>query len=299
MADASAVYDEDKTTRAQDRKLPVIEVFGPTIQGEGAMIGVKTMFVRMGGCDFRCVKCDSMHAVLPAAVKKNKTMMTQEEIGRQLHAAMIETGVEWVTISGGNPAIWDLSHLMDICQTMQMKVAIETQGTIWNDWVARCDQITLSPKSPGMGERFSHEVFGEFLNKLSNWQYSSTTKLPSGSMIYDDFRGVLHKACLKIVCFSQLDMDFALSVGDQWIKHGGSREALYLSVGNPYPPVLDEDMNLVDDSRFTLVTETSLPEYLTHSYKVMLEDYLQDPRFGSWKFLPQLHVLLWANKTAV
>ena len=34
--------------------IPVVEIFGPTIQGEGAEAGVPTHFVRVGGCDFRC-----------------------------------------------------------------------------------------------------------------------------------------------------------------------------------------------------------------------------------------------------
>ena len=32
-----------------------LEVFGPTIQGEGMVIGKKTMFVRTYGCDYGCV----------------------------------------------------------------------------------------------------------------------------------------------------------------------------------------------------------------------------------------------------
>ena len=33
-------------------KVPVIEIFGPTIQGEGMVVGQKTMFVRTAGCDY-------------------------------------------------------------------------------------------------------------------------------------------------------------------------------------------------------------------------------------------------------
>ncbi len=40
-------------------KIPVMEIFGPTIQGEGMVIGQKTMFVRTGGCDYSCSWCDS------------------------------------------------------------------------------------------------------------------------------------------------------------------------------------------------------------------------------------------------
>ncbi|MBO1911807.1 7-carboxy-7-deazaguanine synthase QueE, partial [Microvirga sp. 3-52] len=40
-------------------KIPVMEVFGPTIQGEGMVMGQKTMFVRTAGCDYSCAWCDS------------------------------------------------------------------------------------------------------------------------------------------------------------------------------------------------------------------------------------------------
>ena len=49
--------------------LPVVEVFGPTIQGEGELAGVPTAFVRFGGCDYRCSWCDSLFAVLPEDVR--------------------------------------------------------------------------------------------------------------------------------------------------------------------------------------------------------------------------------------
>lgn len=35
--------------------IAVSEVFGPTVQGEGAVIGKPTVFVRTGGCDYRCL----------------------------------------------------------------------------------------------------------------------------------------------------------------------------------------------------------------------------------------------------
>ena len=50
---------------------PVIEIFGPTIQGEGAEAGLPTHFVRLGGCDYRCSWCDTMYAVDPATVRAN------------------------------------------------------------------------------------------------------------------------------------------------------------------------------------------------------------------------------------
>lgn len=40
--------------RSKEARIPVMEIFGPTVQGEGMVIGQKTMFVRTAGCDYRC-----------------------------------------------------------------------------------------------------------------------------------------------------------------------------------------------------------------------------------------------------
>ena len=84
-------------------KIPVLEIFGPTIQGEGRVIGRKTMFVRTAGCDYRCSWCDSAFT-WDGSAKEDIKLMTAEEI----YDALLEIGghrFNHVTISGGNPAV--------------------------------------------------------------------------------------------------------------------------------------------------------------------------------------------------
>src|SRR3954470_24432474 len=81
---------------------PVVEIFGPTIQGEGAEAGLATHFVRFGGCDFRCAWCDTMYAVEPAAVRRNAERLSTEEIVERVE--VLGGAPRWVTLSGGNPA---------------------------------------------------------------------------------------------------------------------------------------------------------------------------------------------------
>lgn len=55
----------------EQKKMPIMEIFGPTIQGEGLVIGRKTMFVRTGGCDYSCSWCDSVQAIKTRVFIKN------------------------------------------------------------------------------------------------------------------------------------------------------------------------------------------------------------------------------------
>lgn len=80
-------------------RIPVIEMFGPTIQGEGAVIGVKTMFVRTYGCDYRCRWCDSAFT-WDGSAKDKVTMMEPQEILDGL-LELAGENFNCVTISGG------------------------------------------------------------------------------------------------------------------------------------------------------------------------------------------------------
>ncbi|MEB3059382.1 4Fe-4S cluster-binding domain-containing protein, partial [Parvimonas sp. D9] len=104
--------------------------FGPTIQGEGLLAGSKTMFIRFGGCDYRCEKCDSLHAVIPTAVKANADYLTAEEIAARIIPEAKRTNTPWVTLSGGNPCMWDLTRLIGLLHGAELGVAVETQGTL-------------------------------------------------------------------------------------------------------------------------------------------------------------------------
>lgn len=127
---------------------PVVEVFGPVVQGEGPDAGLPCHFVRLGGCDFRCSWCDSMYAVDPAMVREAPKLTTEDIVGavRQLGSP------KRVILSGGNPALHSrLDRLVDALRYQAYKVAIETQGTVWRDWIAAVDRIVVSPKPPSSG----------------------------------------------------------------------------------------------------------------------------------------------------
>lgn len=252
-------------------KARVSEIFGPTLQGEGQMIGVQTYFVRFAGCDYRCTKCDSLHAVLPDLIKKSGAqMMSSQEIYAELTGLdKSHSKCKIVTFSGGNPCMWDLTNLVQKLHGAGWKIAVETQGTLYHDWLKACDYVTISPKGPGMGEKFERFMFTQFIEHLG-WPF-----LP-------------RNICIKVVIFGKEDIEFAKML-EQNYGLGGQ---LYLSLGNPYPPGSESRM-------LNLFGEVSLPEVLLSHMRVLWEDIAKEPLLVNAKFLPQLHVLLWGNKQGV
>ncbi len=183
-------------------KFPVIEIFGPTIQGEGALAGQVSHFIRLGGCPLRCTWCDSMHAVLPEEVKKNATRMSANEISRVITRL---PRAKWITLSGGDPVMWNLDELMDELEYPGASlIAVETAGTLYQDWLEQCDHVTLSPKGPssGMQDKINYSILGKIL-------YSDN-----------------YSKCLKIVIFTEEDLKFAVDLHKRFIG-----AEMYLSIG--------------------------------------------------------------------
>ncbi|WP_087017089.1 7-carboxy-7-deazaguanine synthase QueE [Thaumasiovibrio subtropicus] len=132
--------------------ITISEIFGPTIQGEGASIGEPTVFVRTGGCDFRCSWCDTLHAV----DRKNRHLwndMSAEEVFAEVEK--LSGGLPMlVTLSGGNPATQNLAPLIALGKAKGYRFAMETQGSVAAEWFSMLDNLTLSPKPPSSKMRF-------------------------------------------------------------------------------------------------------------------------------------------------
>lgn len=139
------------------KPLRIAEIFGPTIQGEGALIGQPTVFVRAGGCDYRCSWCDSMHAV-DSAFRDSWAAMQTAEVWAQVRALSGGRPLT-VSISGGNPAIQDFGPLIATGRAEGYGFALETQGSVARDWFADLTLLVLSPKPPSSGETSDPAAF--------------------------------------------------------------------------------------------------------------------------------------------
>ena len=102
-----------------DQGLPIMEHFF-TIQGEGTYSGRAAYFVRLAGCDIGCVWCD---------VKESWDSELHPILGIDYLVSEIEkTTVDFVVITGGEPALYNLTFLIKKLKILKIDVAIETSG---------------------------------------------------------------------------------------------------------------------------------------------------------------------------
>lgn len=114
---------------------PVMEHFY-TLQGEGRYTGTPAYFIRLGGCDVGCVWCDVKESW-------NAAVHPLLSVGSLVGEASAYPG-ELVVITGGEPAMHDLTHLVDALHAAGKYVAIETSGA--HELKGNVDWYTFSPK---------------------------------------------------------------------------------------------------------------------------------------------------------
>ena len=114
---------------------PIMEYFY-SIQGEGVFVGQPSFFIRMGGCDVGCVWCD---------VKDSWDADKHPKISID---SLLEEAIKYpsrlVIITGGEPAMYDLTELTKKFKEAGYRVHIETSGAY--PLVGEFDWITFSPK---------------------------------------------------------------------------------------------------------------------------------------------------------
>jgi 7-carboxy-7-deazaguanine synthase len=114
---------------------PVMEHFY-TLQGEGKFTGTPAYFIRLGGCDVGCVWCDVKES-WDASLHPHMTVEALlSEVNRYPGTLVV--------ITGGEPAMYDLTALVDALKAIGKYVAIETSGA--HPLVGEVDWYTFSPK---------------------------------------------------------------------------------------------------------------------------------------------------------
>lgn len=110
-----------------------------SVQGEGELTGVPSVFVRTSGCNLRCAWCDTKYASWDPV----GTQLSVEEIVGQVLAF---SAASHVVLTGGEPmAARDIHALAAALRERGKHITIETAGTIPPGGIA-CDLASISPK---------------------------------------------------------------------------------------------------------------------------------------------------------
>ena len=108
-----------------------------SIQGEGRLIGVPSVFIRTSGCNLRCRWCDTPYTSW-APEGKNRTV-------KSILAEIAQYPSRHVVITGGEPLLApDLAELASQLKQRGAHITIETAATIFKPLAG--DLISLSPK---------------------------------------------------------------------------------------------------------------------------------------------------------
>lgn len=108
-----------------------------SVQGEGFLTGVPSVFVRASGCNLRCWFCDTPYA---SWRPEGRDMAVDEIV-----AAVEEWESRHVVVTGGEPML--SAELMPLCARLRASrrhVTIETAGTLYLP--VECDLMSISPK---------------------------------------------------------------------------------------------------------------------------------------------------------
>ena len=108
-----------------------------SIQGEGALAGVPSVFVRTSGCNLRCQWCDTPYTSWHPEG-------TEWQI-RQIVSEVLAHPARHVVVTGGEPMIApDIVPLTRRLNEEGLHITIETAGTVFHP--VTCDLMSISPK---------------------------------------------------------------------------------------------------------------------------------------------------------
>ena len=143
-----------------------------SIQGEGELTGIPSVFVRTSGCNLRCRWCDTKYS---SWTPEGENVDIEELVEK-----VCSYPARHVVITGGEPMIAkDIKEFVDLLKQSGKHITIETAGTIAPNGI-QCDLASISPKlsdsTPEKGEiseewidrhdstRIDHDILNEWID---------------------------------------------------------------------------------------------------------------------------------------
>lgn len=143
-------------------RFDITDIF-QTIQGEGTLQGVPSIFIRFAECNLRCQWCDTTKEGV------NKKLVSWEEINMQIS----QYTANHIVITGGEPMLYEsIEYLIYMLKNKNYHITVETNGTIYRHTL--CDLVSISPKLQHSGNDTMHlkTIYPDVINRyISNNDY--------------------------------------------------------------------------------------------------------------------------------
>jgi len=134
-----------------------------SLQGEGGLSGVPSVFVRTSGCNLRCAWCDTPYASW-------NPEGTQQRVEKIVAAVQAHPAARHVVLTGGEPMIAkEIRELAAALKALDYHITIETAATVAPDGIA-CDLASLSPKLLNSAPTGAEHAVWRKKHESTRWQ---------------------------------------------------------------------------------------------------------------------------------
>ena len=248
----------------QTDNINISEIFY-SIQGEGFLAGVPSVFVRIAGCPLRCKFCDTNYAIDTVAGKK----MTISAIVKQIK----RYPTKYIVITGGEPMV--CPNLSLLCKSLKKyHITIETAGIKFIAGL-KCDLMSISPKLSNAyfkpSDKKLYLKIDELQKLTNNYEYQLKFVIEKANDIKE-----VNQILKKIT---------ARAVGANLrVRPGQTHRSA--------PTTQPTNSKKADNSRVLLMPQAiNLSEYIKRSLPVaeLCKKY-------GFAFSPRLQISLWENK---
>lgn len=127
-----------------------------SLQGEGFLAGVPSVFVRLAGCPLRCCWCDTAYAWRDTSGVDRTTEFIMDAVNRWDTRHVVVTGGEPLVNEDWSPRA-GLGRMLKAMKAAGKHITIETAGIAYVPSLP-CDLMSISPK---LGNAFGNEAMDQ------------------------------------------------------------------------------------------------------------------------------------------
>ncbi len=189
-----------------NQDFPITEIF-TSVQGEGFHSGKFALFIRFGKCNLKCDFCDTKYAW------DNYKFISEKAIFKILDKNIKITN--FLIITGGEPTLYNLMSIVNYAKNLGYYISVESNGTLYKEWLEKVDWITISPKNRNINKKI--------LNLANELKFVIVKK--------KDFKLVEYFMPFKMTILQPVDNNQEIAKQIlQYIKKSRNKESLRLGI---------------------------------------------------------------------